>query len=164
MGMRAYGERVYGTRFHSIEEVTLMSSVMPDPATPFGERVARRLREERAIWLTTVGTDGTPQPNPVWFLWDGDTILIYSLSTAARLAHIARNPRVSLNLDSDGGDDVVIITGEARIVQGEPLAMQNPAYVAKYDAAIREITSDPEKFAQDYSVVVRITPKKVRGF
>jgi hypothetical protein len=42
-----------------------MSSVLPDPATPFGERVARRLREEAVIWLTTMGADGTPQPNPV---------------------------------------------------------------------------------------------------
>ena len=141
-----------------------MSSVMPDPATPFGERVGRRLGEERAIWLTTVGADGTPQPNPVWYIWDGETFLIYSLNTAARLAHIARNPRVSLNLDSDQGDDVVIITGEARIVQGEPPVTQNPAYVAKYEAAIREITSDPEKFAQAYSTAIRVTPKKVRGF
>jgi PPOX class probable F420-dependent enzyme len=140
-----------------------MSSVMPDPSTPFGERAARRLREEPVIWLTTVGADGTPQPNPVWFLWDGDTFLIYSLSTAARHAHIRRNPRVSLNLDSDKGADVVIITGEARIVEGEPPAAQNPAYLAKYEAAIQEIQYNSETFAQDYSVVIRVTPTKVRS-
>ena len=141
-----------------------MRSVMPDPSTPLGERVARRLREERVIWLTTVGSDGTPQPNPVWFLWDGDTFLIYSLSTAARHAHIRRNPRVSLNLDRDEGGGVVIITGEARIVEGEPLVAQNPAYLAKYEAAMQEIKSNPQTFARDYSIVIRVTPKKVRSF
>ncbi len=37
----------------------------------YGERVRRRLTGEMTIWLTTVGRDGTPQPNPVGFLWDG---------------------------------------------------------------------------------------------
>ena len=29
-------------------------------------------------WMTTVGDDGTPQPNPVWFLWDEDGFLVFS--------------------------------------------------------------------------------------
>ena len=50
-----------------------------DMATPFGERAQRRLREEHVAWLTTTSEDATPQPVPVWFLWDGaDSILIYS--------------------------------------------------------------------------------------
>ena len=36
-----------------------------------GERVRRRLTGEMTIWLTTVGRDGTPQPNLVGLLWDG---------------------------------------------------------------------------------------------
>ncbi|MFQ5612516.1 MAG: hypothetical protein ACE5H9_10325 [Anaerolineae bacterium] len=39
-----------------------------DLSTEFGLRVARRLREERIIWLTTLRADQTPQPSPVWFL------------------------------------------------------------------------------------------------
>ena len=37
----------------------------------YGERVRRRLTGEMTIWLTTVGRDGTPQPNPAGFGWDG---------------------------------------------------------------------------------------------
>jgi len=48
-------------------------SVFPDPNTPFGERVQRRLATSKVIWLTTVGADGTPQPNPVWFVVDGES-------------------------------------------------------------------------------------------
>jgi hypothetical protein len=40
---------------------------MIDTAIPFGARVARRLQEERIIWLTTVRSNGTPQRSPVWF-------------------------------------------------------------------------------------------------
>ena len=42
-----------------------------DTATPFGERAQRRLRDDKLAWLTTTSADGTPQPVPVWFLWDG---------------------------------------------------------------------------------------------
>jgi hypothetical protein len=37
----------------------------------YGERVRRRLTGGMTIRLTTVGRDGTPQPNLVGFLWDG---------------------------------------------------------------------------------------------
>jgi PPOX class probable F420-dependent enzyme len=49
-----------------------------DPSTDFGARVARRLADETIGWLVTVDAEGTPQPSPVWYLWDGETILIYS--------------------------------------------------------------------------------------
>src|SRR5438105_8876353 len=113
------------------------ASVMPPTSTPFGERVARRLNDEKIIWLTTVGADGTPQPNPVWFLWDGQTFLVYSLPDAARIANVRRNPRVALNLNSnERGGDVLVVTGEARISPDDPPADQNPGYVEKYAGLI----------------------------
>jgi PPOX class probable F420-dependent enzyme len=50
-----------------------------DETTEFGQRAARRLRDEIIGWLTTVAPDGQPQPIPVWFVWDGDrSIRMYS--------------------------------------------------------------------------------------
>jgi len=142
-----------------------MAMILPDPETPFGERVARRLQEEAVIWLTTTGADGTPQPAPVWFLWEGETFLIYTLASARRLAHIERNPRVALNFDGDGsGGDIIVFTGEARRVSDAPPADQNLAYAAKYRQLIAEEFQTAENFAQGYPVALRITPTKVRGF
>ncbi len=75
---------------------------MSDTPIPTGSRPDRRLREELIVWLTTVRADGQPQTSPVWFLWDGETFLIYSRPDAARLRNIAANRRVSLNLDGNG--------------------------------------------------------------
>ncbi len=137
---------------------------LPSPETPFGERVARRLRDGIVAWLTTIDADGTPQPNPVWFLWDGSSFLIYSLHNAARLPHIARNPRVSLNLDSDGrGGDIIVFTGSAREAHEEAPADQNAAYLTKYRTAIEKNFGSPAAFAARYSVPLRLTPSKVRG-
>jgi PPOX class probable F420-dependent enzyme len=143
-----------------------MDSVLPSPQTPFGERVARRLRDEPVIWLTTTSADCTPQPNPVWFYWDEESqsILIYSLADAARLGHIDRNPRVSLNFDGNGkGGDIIVLTGAARLSPEDPPADQHSAYTEKYRDFIARSFGTPEKFAAQYSAALRITPSRLRG-
>ena len=87
-----------------------------DLKTEFGQRVNRRLETEQIIWLTTMGGDDTPQPRPVWFLWDGETMLIYSRPNTAKLRHIASNPKAALHFDGNStGGDIVVFTGKAII-------------------------------------------------
>ncbi len=139
---------------------------LPDPATPFGERVARRLRNERLIWLTTVNEKGMPQPTPVWFLWDEatSTFLVYSRADAKRLAHIQQDPRVAFNFDGNGsGGDIIVITGMAQISSTDPSADQLPSYVEKYRDFIATRYATPENFASIYSVALRIQPGVIRG-
>ena len=143
-----------------------MTFQLPDSSTPFGERVARRLRDERLIWLTTVDAKGMPQPAPVWFLWDDatSTILIYSLTGAKRLAHMQQNPWVSLNFDGNGsGGDIIVITGQARVSSDDPPADRLPAYVEKYRDFIARSFGTPANFASRYSVTLRIRPTAIRG-
>ena len=135
-----------------------------DTTTEFGQRVARRLRDETIGWLTTVGPDGTPQPSPIWFLWDGETILIYSRPDTPKLRNIERTPRAALNLDGDGhGGDIVVLTGEAHVDRDAPAAQDYPEYLEKYRQGIARIGMTPEQFAEAYSVPVRMTPTKLRG-
>ncbi|HLB50048.1 MAG TPA: TIGR03667 family PPOX class F420-dependent oxidoreductase [Anaerolineales bacterium] len=136
---------------------------MLDFSTDLGKRAAGRLAKEKVIWLTTVGADGTPQPNPVWFLWESDSFLIYTQPRSIKVRNIRHNPNVALHFNDRDGDDVVVFTGEARFesqVSPEPLA----AYLEKYREGIPAIGMTPESFAQSYSVVIRATPNKMRGF
>jgi PPOX class probable F420-dependent enzyme len=135
-----------------------------DTTSEFGQRVARRLRDETVGWLTTVGPDGTPQPSPIWFLWDGETVLMYSRPDTPKLRNIERNPRVALNLDGDGrGGDIVILTGEARIDREAPAATDYPEYLEKYRQRFARNGMTPEWFAEAYSVPIRMTPTRLRG-
>jgi PPOX class probable F420-dependent enzyme len=137
---------------------------MLDLTTEFGRRVARRLEEEPVIWLTTVGHDLSPQPRPVWFWWDSESFLIYSRPNTHKLRHIARNPKVALNLDGDGrGGDIVVFTGEAQVAQDIPPADQVLAYVKKYREGFARLQMSPEEFAASYSVPVRVRPISLRG-
>ena len=135
-----------------------------DTTTEFGQRVARRLGEERIGWLTTVDPDGTPQPSPIWFLWDGETILIYSQPNTPKLRNIERSGKVAFNLDGDGrGGDIVILTGEARIDRDAPPAKDYPEYLEKYRQGLERIGMTPEQFTASYSVAIRLTPARLRG-
>jgi PPOX class probable F420-dependent enzyme len=139
---------------------------LPDPLTPFGERVTRRLREDRLIWFTTVDEKGTPQPTPVWFLWDetNSTILIYSRADAKRLEHLQNNSRVALNFDGNGkGGDIIVITGEAQVSADDPTADRLPIYAEKYRDFIARGSRTVEAFAAIYSVPLRIRPIAIRG-
>ncbi|HEX5407926.1 MAG TPA: TIGR03667 family PPOX class F420-dependent oxidoreductase [Pseudonocardiaceae bacterium] len=138
---------------------------LPDPETPFGKSVRERLASEPLIWLTTVGKDGTPQPNPVWFLLDGDDILIYNVASANRLVHIRERPRVSLNFNADdNGGSIVVITGLARVAPDEQPPNVHPGYVAKYANPMANVSGSADKFAATYNVAMRIDIGKVRGF
>jgi PPOX class probable F420-dependent enzyme len=129
-----------------------------------GETVARRLREDIVMWLTTVGANGTPQPNPVWFIWDGESLLTYHRPDAHRIVHIRERPRVSVNFDGNRkGGDILVITGDARPAPDAPPPDQHPAYVDKYRDRMVRVWGSPEGFAKEYPVPIRIHPTRFRA-
>lgn len=137
---------------------------MQFPSNDFGRRAERRLREEGIIWLTTVDRSGRPQPRPVWFLWDGESILIYSQPGAQKIKHIVAKPHVALNLDGDGrGGDIIVLIGDARVDTEVLPADQVPAYVEKYAWGFERIGMTAAQFAATYSVALRVTPVHLRG-
>jgi len=142
---------------------------MLDFKTKFGRFAKKHLKHEYFIWLTTVDSTGTPQPRPVWFIWDHDTILIFSQAKAHKVKHILKNSNVALNFntaDQDGEKRLVIITGTAQVDQKARPANKIPAYIRKYNSGIANLSSnaDPEQFGAEYSVAIRITPTNLRGW
>ena len=134
---------------------------MLDTTTEAGARAERRLRDEEMAWLTTVRPDGQPQSVPVWFLWDGETFLIYSQPGQRKLKNIGRNPRVGLHLNSNArGGDLVRAEGTAQILEDFPLASEVGEYVEKYRESIARIGFEPDGFARAYSVALRVTPDR----
>ena len=117
------------------------------------------------IWFTTVGADGTPQPNPVWFLWEDTSGLVYSRPDANRLTHIRSRPKVCLHFDGDGrGGDIVVLAGRAQVLEGHPLPHELPGYLDKYRESMIRVSGSPEAFSEAYPVPVRVDILRVRGF
>lgn len=140
----------------------MTDAVLPGPSTLLGAWVREQLRDEPIAWLTTVDGRGVAQPNPVWFLWDGESILVYNLAGALRLVHIRRRPQVTIHLDGHGRDgDAVVLIGAAEIVPHEPPADQQQAFMEKY---CERMDIDAKRWAQTFPVAMRIRPTRFRGF
>jgi PPOX class probable F420-dependent enzyme len=144
--------------------VTVSSRTVVDESSEFGTRVARHLREDKVVWLTTVSRSGGPLPSPVWFLWDsGESVLVYSMESA-RVRNVASNSNVSLNFDGDRrGGDIVVLSGTAVEEPEAPPADANADYLTKYGAMIEEIGYTPTSFAEEYCVPLRVQIRRVRG-
>jgi PPOX class probable F420-dependent enzyme len=135
-----------------------------DEQTEFGARVARHLREEMVVWLTTVTPAGAPLPRPVGFLWDGGELVSMYSQPGARVRNIAANPRVTLNFDGDGrGGDIVVLSGTAHVDADGAAADANPAWLDKYAGQIAETGLTPASYAARFSVPVRIRLTRLDG-
>lgn len=139
---------------------------MTNKKTALERKAKKFIRQEYALWLTTIGSNLTPQPRPVWFIWDKDSFLIYSQPNAHKLSHIEQYPNVSLHFNSDKNidQDVIVYLGKAKIDRNPPPAHKVRAYLKKYKAGIEAMGATVQQFSQAYSVAIRVTPTSLRGW
>ena len=139
---------------------------MVDFTSDFGRAVQQHLANQYVIWLTTVDSKLTPQPRPVWFIWENDSFLIFSQPQAQKVKHIRKHQRVALhfNTDESGDRQVIVFTGEASIDASSLAAHEVPAYLEKYKDGIAALEMTPEEFSREYSIAIKIRPTEVRGW
>jgi PPOX class probable F420-dependent enzyme len=135
-----------------------------DEGSEFGARVARHLREDLVVWLTTVSPSGAPLPSPVWFLWEEpETVRLHSVD-GARVRNLRANPRVALSFRGDErGGDIVVLTGTAAVAEDAAPADEDEPYLAKYVQEMSRLGYAPASFAAEYSVPIAVTLTGVRG-
>ena len=134
---------------------------MADQTKPNNAHVEQRLCEEPTIWFTTVRADGRPHTVPVWFLWDGETFLIFSKPGNLKIRNVQRNPYITLALDgTKQGTDVVIVEGEAELLSEPSRNIMGPAHCEKYASLIKVMGTEPERIVEDFSQPIRIKPTK----
>lgn len=130
-------------------------------ASAFPPAALRQLDEAAVVWLSTVTVGGGPFPTLVWFVRDGGDILVFSGARSRKVANIRRQPRVSAHFNSDPeGQQVVVITGEASVVDGVGPATC-PAYIDKYLLRIPRLGMTPEQFGRAHDTCIRLTSCEV---
>jgi PPOX class probable F420-dependent enzyme len=121
-----------------------------------------RLRSDIIIWIGTVRPDGRPHFVPVWFLWDEGTVLVFS-KPDQKVRNLQKNSNVVLALDdTKGGNDVILIEGEAALLEQGSVTTTHPDYAAKYGQELTEMGWTPESMSKEYNMPIRITPTKIR--
>jgi PPOX class probable F420-dependent enzyme len=133
---------------------------------PLGARVLEAMRNEELGWLTTVDSSSVPQPNPIWFVWHDESIVIFSIPGQAKVRNIQRNPAVSFNLQSGGGLPVYVAAGNAKLIDPADRTDElKSTYWAKYDALrAQHLPQSREQFEAEYSATIVLKPTRTRGF
>jgi len=62
------------------------------------EKYADLLESNALVHMATIGPNGEPQNNPVWFGWDGQHVLISQTKGRQKFRNVQRNPRVALSI------------------------------------------------------------------
>ena len=78
--------------------------------------VEERLNADRVYWIATVSASGRPRVRPVDGMYLDGVLYVGGALETQWVRELAANPQVSIHLD--GGDDVVIVDGEAEILNG----------------------------------------------
>jgi PPOX class probable F420-dependent enzyme len=134
-----------------------MAERIPDPAT----RIERMLRSQRVIWLSTASADGTPHLVPIWFSWDGETVLVASKPGAKKVRNLRANPTAMLALGEPDEDfDVGMFEGAAELLDRPAAAVLPAGHLAKYRDQMAAIGLTPAEFLATYSQVIRIRPTR----
>jgi PPOX class probable F420-dependent enzyme len=144
-----------------------LSRRLLDATTPRGKHILSRLKREIVIWFATTNPDGRPLVVPVWFLFDGDTFLIYSVP-GQKVRNIERNAFVALHLNAnpEGGDVVRVFRQGAAVEatapgpQGSRLHPQVPISDQELRMDTRELLgrlSNPDSSPHDQVLRRRLT-------
>jgi PPOX class probable F420-dependent enzyme len=138
---------------------------MLDLTDPNGAHIARRLRAEPIIWLSSVRPDGRPHLVPVWFVWDGAAMLIFSKPAAQKVRNLRHQPQVMLALDSaDEGEDIVLLEGRAELLGDDGPRSTLPAYAEKYAALMARIGMATDWHAAEYSQAIQVSIERLVRF
>ncbi len=124
-------------------------------------RLDRMLRTASVVWLSSVAADGTPHLVPIWFSWDGETVLIASKPQAKKVANVRANASVMLAVGEPDEDfDVGLVEGEAELIDAPSAAILPASHLAKYAIQMAAIGLTPGQFLATYSLVIRIRPTR----
>lgn len=126
----------------------------------FDERARALLQRPLIARMSTVGPDGYPHTVPVWYMLDGDDIVVIAERSTRKVRHILANPKGAITVGGEAGD------GGGYLIKGDFSIEEDPD-----DAWVRRLTyhyEDPEQAAKDVAawadldiVVIRMKPRAV---
>jgi hypothetical protein len=109
------------------------------------------LAEQRTCRVATVGSDGSPHNTPLWFFWDETSLWLYSVVKSQRWADIAREPRVSVIVDT--GHDYDELRGAELIG-----ALEQVGEVPRGDTPDERLVVPERGFGTKYKGPAGLTP------
>jgi hypothetical protein len=132
------------------------------------DEVDMLLAEQRVCRVATLTSRGAPHVSPLWFVWDGTSLWLYSIVSSQRWADLLRDARAAVVVDAGVHYDElrgVELRGRVEPVGAVPrtgeedhpeLATPERLYAAKYGGR-----SDESMYHDGRHAWLRLTPDKM---
>lgn len=105
---------------------------MTSDSATIPDNVRRFLEPPRFASIATLDPDGTPRPSVVWYLLEGDTIVINSRVGRRWPTNLVRDPRLGLSvIDVEDGYRWVGIVGRVEVVDDPDQALADISAMAR---------------------------------
>jgi len=127
--------------------------------------VAHELLALRLIaTLATLSEDSSLHAVPMWFRWDGTSVLIPTSGQTRKIRNLRRTPRATVTVDQcRGGLDVrgVMLMGTVDIAEGTEARHLNRSIHLKYVTAEGLDLSEVRRYLDTDDVTIRMRPDRV---
>jgi PPOX class probable F420-dependent enzyme len=137
---------------------------MPTTTTPLPDHVRAFLAEPRYASVATTDADGAPRQAVIWYLLDGDAIVINSLEGRLWPTNLRRDPRISISITAADREEWVGLSGSVEVVDDPEQAQADIAamarrYHAADPAAAEELIAT--RFRPQQRVSFRLVPARI---
>lgn len=124
------------------------------------ERARAFLQERRFAVLGTINQDGSPQLTTMWYLLEGDTIVMNTKAGRTKEHNMRREPRISVCVAD--GYDYVTISGRVEMIDDPQIAQHDIFRLAiRYDGIESAKQQMEEQFSKETRVSLRLKPERI---
>lgn len=97
------------------------------------ETARRLLTSSIPARLAYTWSDGTPRVVPIWFHWDGDELVMASVTDAPKVGALQEHPAVAVTIDSNEyPHDVLLVRGDAEVTVIDGVVPEYAAAAKRY--------------------------------
>ena len=119
------------------------------------EKARALLQERRFAVLGTINKDGSPQLTTMWYLLDGDVILMNTKAGRTKERNMRRDPRISVCIED--GYSYVTISGTVEMID-DPQVAQRDIYrlAVRYNGEEEARRQMEEQFSKETRVTLHL--------
>jgi nitroimidazol reductase NimA-like FMN-containing flavoprotein (pyridoxamine 5'-phosphate oxidase superfamily) len=123
------------------------------------------LTTQRSCRVATLSADGAPHVSPLWFVWDGTSMWLYSVVRSKRWADLRSDPRIAVVVDTGEEYDElrgVELSGVAEFVGEVPRTGELCAELDVAETLFARKNFGLEEMPHDgRHAWIRLTPEKI---
>ncbi len=128
--------------------------------TTLSENARAFLQEQRFAVLATLNKDGSPQLTTMWYLLEGDTILMNTKEGRIKDLNMKRDPRIAICVED--GYNFVTISGAVTMNYDQETAHQDIYRLAtRYHGEEKAKRQLEERFSKEQRITLRLQCEKV---